>query len=1235
MKKVFHFFAFLSISSFCVAQVNLQTGSAEQSFPLFNYQDPKAGLSLPISLQYSSGNGLIVNSVASNVGTGWDIDAGGVIMRIQNGEPDDQVERNTGVNHLWIESHVGGSWNWAGWRNYPNGYLYNPYVGQGCNVGVNYHPTFKDPTVIKQFNKILSDTEQDKFVFKVAGRYAVFVIPKNRQGSNGMVNVIGESRIKVDFTETNQTAEGIRTTISKFTVITDDGIKYTFAEKSKTWLTRFIGPENPAQDGFSVNTFNAEWLNLDEHYFVINAWHLSEIENQNTGAKIAFQYSEDFFNFETSRSITHNLNLNKSTEETGHNNQIENGRNLYNYLNVGNNAIYSSWDNSYINSLNHATTTIYRNRNVSYQKKPYKIFFPDKSVITFNYFGIGNARKDVWAAFALESIEHKQKNQELIGGYDFKYGYFFKNSIRPFNGSFTSAEAPFARLCLLEFQKKTNEIDDAIEPGYKFEYHLGSTASVDDFVPARNYLAQDHWGYYNGDYSGLPLNENHHHLSELQYYYAVLPAFRKPKAGYAKNGLLKAVIFPTGGSLNYEYSQMVAENLGIPHNPENFTGGVSVSKTILKNGEDDAKNIINDYIYKKVNNQSSLWGDETPNHASLGYNIFDLGCFGGGNGSRNYGQEAPVTNNGPLWGQSLGTTTLNKLLPAATGVAITQIAASLGIAPYVAAAQMLYGIIKVAIACSRTYHNYSYAISNYNRTNANTLGRHYSDVTVKTFSPSQGYGKAVYQFTSLNDYPALVPNLGWPYPNFQRLASWVYDRPKSIKIYDEAGNMVKETETTYRNVLAEIDPTNNRNCNCVPNRKYAQKGSDWQDGVHSSFTDQLYAGTTPLFYTNYTGSTDVYATSESIYTDGQLVSQYGDLQGTDPNTLLQSVKVVVKSPNTWMVQHTFFPKNYNIPGSALEKLVQLNNIQVPVSTETWQIKFPTVAGQLVTESLLSSRVNEYKKFYFNGREEVKLFKTYELKNSNPIPKATIGYQNPSVLLRQPSMYKEVAEYVYDANGNMVETIANETISTTVNNSNGKYVIASVANAYASDVAYTSFADYDALDPNSYYVTQGNWTMHNAGLNQNSAWTGVTGLGSYYVSTSNTITKGNLNPAKAYIITYWKKDTDPEILINGSSNTEVLYQANNGWSLYQQKLTGANSILISAAAQNTALIDELRLYPEGALMSTISYREGVGKISECDANNRIMHYGYDALNRLKFIKDQSGNIIKTFEYNYKQ
>ncbi len=64
------------------------------------------------------------------------------------------------------------------------------------------------------------------------------------------------------------------------------------------------------------------------------------------------------------------------------------------------------------------------------------------------------------------------------------------------------------------------------------------------------------------------------------------------------------------------------------------------------------------------------------------------------------------------------------------------------------------------------------------------------------------------------------------------------------------------------------------------------------------------------------------------------------------------------------------------------------------------------------------------------------------------------------------------------------------------------------------------------------------------------------------------------------------------------------------------------------------VDEVRLYPHDAFMTTYTYQPQVGMTSNTMSGGRFTYYEYDALNRLKVIRDNNYNIIKLIEYNYK-
>src|SRR5207237_971136 len=71
------------------------------------------------------------------------------------------------------------------------------------------------------------------------------------------------------------------------------------------------------------------------------------------------------------------------------------------------------------------------------------------------------------------------------------------------------------------------------------------------------------------------------------------------------------------------------------------------------------------------------------------------------------------------------------------------------------------------------------------------------------------------------------------------------------------------------------------------------------------------------------------------------------------------------------------------------------------------------------------------------------------------------------------------------------------------------------------------------------------------------------------------------------------------------------------------------------AQVRAELSKIRNNLTSAHLITYTYDPLVGITSQTDANNRTTYYEYDASGRLKSIKDQDGNILRRFDYNYAQ
>lgn len=290
------------------------------------------------------------------------------------------------------------------------------------------------------------------------------------------------------------------------------------------------------------------------------------------------------------------------------------------------------------------------------------------------------------------------------------------------------------------------------------------------------------------------------------------------------------------------------------------------------------------------------------------------------------------------------------------------------------------------------------------------------------------------------------------------------------------------------------------------------------------------------------------------------------------NTHLQPTQVTTSnSKNESIVQQMKYPVDFT--GAVYTGMVTKNIITPVIETST------TNNGSLVS-----------------------LVKTdYDTWSGTLYKPSAVKIQNGTGTLQPRVVY-----YGYDSEGNPLELSKDngEHISY-IWNYQKTYPVAEVKNAAYADIAYTSFeGDFD-----------GGWTV--SGVKQTVAMTGEKSL--------NGLLSRAVNSSKSYIVTLWGKDTHTPTVNN--TNGELL-ATNNGWKLYRWKITGVSSVQVDGS-----YVDEVRLYPLGAQMTTYTFTPFVGITTSCDANNTIKYYSYDRYNRLSLVKDVDRNIIKKICYTY--
>lgn len=256
-----------------------------------------------------------------------------------------------------------------------------------------------------------------------------------------------------------------------------------------------------------------------------------------------------------------------------------------------------------------------------------------------------------------------------------------------------------------------------------------------------------------------------------------------------------------------------------------------------------------------------------------------------------------------------------------------------------------------------------------------------------------------------------------------------------------------------------------------------------------------------------------------------------------------------------------------------------------------------------TFKLLKSTLYKYDN---NNVKEV-----YVLETTGPVTNFTESNNTSTQFVYDSRYVKKFEVLQYDNNYNPILLEDNKVRVGYVYDGTNSNAIAVIKNAGASGgFAYSSFED----------ASKGNWTYTGTVLQE----TSPTGYKLYDLSTGN-ISKAGLNSSTSYVVSYWSNNGSKNV--NGSTGN--IKRSYNGYSNYEHVVSGATTVTVSG----TGKIDELRLYPSGAQMTSYTYKPLIGISSQCDINGLISYYEYDAYNRLEIVRDMQRNVLKRYCYNY--
>ncbi len=1035
------------------------------------------------------------------------------------------------------------------------------------------HPNEDDQAMSTYCWKLINDgdkdSEPDIFSFSAGGYSGKFVFD-----NAGIITQIPASNLKIEYNPSPSS-----NFVWNFKITTPDGIQYFYGGTNAIEETKYVPS---SQSGF----FNP------------NAWCINKVLHPN-GYFISFVYTNDLID-----------NYLVGITQTHFKNPIDASLELCYYGECLDGMLYPIYDQK---SFMTANVKLLTEINTSYGAKVTFDYsqqrYPEKVVTSVNYFNENN----------------KRINKYILD-------YTIVQSTMGINGQ--SENLPF-----LNKITEYNEQNSVLNLGHRFEYY-----GINNIPTRANSYAQDHWGFFNGKYNytliAKPEDE------QLAYNFQNSTANRNPDPSFSVNGMIKKITYPTGGKDEIEYEPNTIEELQ-DQNPYS-----QVYQTVISSAQSQWSESAGMVFNVTYENKIKIWFKcefvgsgtwEGFHHDGGKIRIVNMS-----NNQEVYFKLVNVNSDIVVEFPNLASG-IYKLYVAANGENIRtdgNVKFRTGAVPNMQNISVPVGGLRVKrtttsdnIVANPIVKRYYYGtLSNLNYSSASPIPkpRYYVEFNytvgflwgacmplIKTYSPHKALHcnsiNKFYQFDGkIQEYTSVIESLGGD--NFengaiehkfhvindieaQPIRGWYnLDAPLTNTYSLSKGEIETNVYAKKSGILIPVSSELNeitidysRNYKDITVLNVHQKAPI---PCHIWFGNYI-VGPDPLNHTifdihryNVTSSWKYLSKkTEKIYNEIGLnpLIQVTDYFYDDDRNFMLSRTESLNSKGELMKQQIKYPHDFKAQGNVYEDMVNKNMVAQNIETKVFK------DGQ----ELFRTK-NNYSNAWYLDKHVVAI---------QNVEDQTNGFLNES----------RFRYYSYDTDGNPTE-LAKEADApqTMIWDYKNNFPIAKIINGSQANVAYTSF-EADG---------KGNWTFSGLPSTDPSA---PTGKKAYILNGSNNITKSGLNSANTYIVSYWT-NTSTAFSISGTQTQggyPITGRSLGGWKYFEHKISGQSVITISGNSS----IDELRLFPEKALMTTYTYESMVGLTSQCDANNKTTYYEYDRFNRLALIRDENRNILKKICYNF--
>ncbi len=1084
--------------------VSYYTGVPQISVPLYNLKDN--GAQVPISLAYHA-SGIKVSEVASWVGLGWCLNAGGMITRTVRGAPDEGT-RKLGLSPV-------GYYKDSGLKKLP--LLPHP-INQEMVADRSQLDMQLDE--IPSMNAGRTDGEPDLFFFNFNGYTGKFVFDENRTP-----RLLEDDNLVIQVNFDNSNGQ-----FASWIITTPDGVRYYFGENNVHEITT---PHSTASED-------------DPDANLPSSWYLTSIIYPNTKDTVKFHYTAE----------------NNAYYDLGPESKLYNFESGPTGNNGGDIIAICNDNNTGQQTLLRTVASGYRLTSIKSNND--SISFVANTLRLDEASGYSDAKR-------LDSIKIYTLGQ-CVKQYALSYDYFnssLANNIT--NTGFLNGDTSDSkRLRLLSVREYSGD-GLSVKPPYKFSY------DETDVLPRRLSYDQDHWGYSNST-DGTTNSWFTPNVSYASNCSAAGGSNRKPKWPQMQAATLLSVQDPLGVVTKFDFEENVVNSY-----PFTNVGGLRILR-ITNTDSLSGKSVVRKYSYSTgtlfrqpvylLNLQNEFYIPTTLTEISgyQGYssNQYIVGVIK---------QSSSIVPLQDAQGNSVGYSSVREYL-GENGEG--------GYKDYVFDMNFTNNNSNSRLDLSNFASSQSVNTIFYGTVNSIVGNGHWNDILPQDLQYHTSYDAE-------NHYPYTPDQI-----ELRR------GKLLSESTFDSTGNLITKVENTYIDNYHENYPI--RGLKIYQSYKWHQPSTNDYD---------TYYNQAMSFYKLHIGISHLVKSITTNYKDGkQMVTTHNYGYESAYHTL-QTSDTTINSQGDTLISKTYYSFDYanTATDDNVFAKMKARNMLMPVATRVWK-----------NNKLLSGTITQYKDFASSGSDTlIYPSKIYSLDITNTLTPAQAG-ESISLSGLLPTLvpnthFTEKADFNCDGTtGKVIEqNLINDKTQAIIWDNKSAMPLAVADNTKETDIAYNSFESSET----------GNWTYSQGYVTADV--TAPTGGKVYMLNSTTPLTKSGLIVSKKYILSYWVK-SGGSVSISGGTQTNNLTgnTINTSWTNKQVTITTTGS---SINITGTGYIDEVRLYPATAQMQTYTYDNILRLLDQCSVNNSISKYEYDGFNRLTDMKDQDGNIIKAFEYNY--